>query len=119
MLEPIDGAPAGVIAYRAIGEIRAEDYETTLRPAVDAAAAQGKLRLVFELGPDFTGYSPGAAWEDFKLGTGNLTNWARFAVVTDHEMLAGAIRAFGVLMPGEIKVFPVGQTAAALAWAAG
>src|SRR5262245_10623350 len=118
MLEPIEGAPDGVVAYRAIGKVSAEDYDTTLRPAVDAAAARGKLRLVFELGSDFTGYAPGAAWEDFKLGTGNLTNWERCAVVTDHELIAAALRAFAILMPGEVKVFPLGQTADALAWAA-
>jgi hypothetical protein len=119
MLEPIEGAPDGVVAYRAIGEITAEDYDGTLRPAVDAAAARGRLRLVFELGTEFGGYSAGAAWEDFKLGGGNLTNWERCAVVTDHRMLGDAIRAFGMLMPGEIKVFTVDQTAEALAWAAG
>ena len=69
-------------------------------------------------GTDFGGYSPGAAWEDFKLGTGNLMNWERCAVVTDREAIAGALRVFSVLMPGEVRAFPIGQTADALRWAA-
>ena len=117
MFERIEGAPDGVVAYRAVGPITADDYKTTLEPAVDAAAAKGKLRLVFDLGTGFGGYSPGAAWEDFKLGTGNLMTWERCAVVTDHEAIAGALRVFSVLMPGEVRVFPVGQTADALRWA--
>jgi hypothetical protein len=31
--------------------------------------------------------------------------------------VADAIRAFGMLMPGDVKVFPVGELDDALAWA--
>ena len=119
MLQPIENAPAGVVAFRAVGKITAEDYETTLTPAVAAAEAHGKLRLVYELGPEFDGYSAGAALADFRLGTSNLTNWERCAVVTDHEVIADVIRAFAILMPGEIRIFRVDQEAEALDWAAG
>jgi hypothetical protein len=120
MIERIDGAPEGVVALRAVGEVTAADYDTVLKPAMQAAiAAHGKVRLAYELGPDFTGYSGGAAWEDLKFGTEYLTKWERCAVITDHKHLGDAVRAFGVLMPGEIRVFPVAQRESALAWAAG
>lgn len=61
----------------------------------------------------------GAAWEDLKLGTGYLSKWERCAIATDHTALADVIRAFGVLMPGEVKVFPAADVDKALAWAAG
>jgi hypothetical protein len=54
-----------------------------------------------------------------KLWTPHLKSWERCAVVTDHRLIADAIRAFAMLMPGEIKVFPAGERDAALAWAAG
>lgn len=119
MLQAIDGAPTGVVAFKAIGHVTASDYEETLQPAVDAAAADGKVRLVLELGAEFEGYTAGAAVDDFKFATAGIHDWERCALVTDHALISGAIRAFAVLMPGEIKVFPVGETEAAIAWAAG
>lgn len=119
MIEHIAGAPEGVVALRAVGKVEAADYETVLTPALEAAiASHGKVRLVYELGPAYEGYSAGAAWEDLKFGTTHLAKFERCAVVTDHEHTADAIRAFGMLMPGEVKTFPVGALDAALAWAA-
>jgi hypothetical protein len=119
MIEPLAGAPAGVLAFKAVGEVTAADYERVLTPAIEAAiAAHGRVRLVYELGPEFDHYSAGAAWEDTKLGAEHLTRWERCAVVTDHALLADAVRAFGLLLPGTVKVFPTGERAQALAWAA-
>lgn len=120
MIERIEGAPAGVVALRAVGRVDASDYDDVLKPALEAAVAEhGKVRFVYELGAEFDGYSAGASWEDLKLGTSHLTKWERCAVVTDHRWLGGAIRAFGMLLRGEVRVFPVAQRDAALAWAAG
>jgi len=119
MIEPIEQAPDGVLAFRAVGKIEAADYETVLTPAIEAAIAKhGKIRFVYELGPEYEGYSAGAAWEDMKLWAPHLTKWERCAVVTDHRMMADTIRAFAIIMPGEMKVFPVSGLADALSWAA-
>ncbi|HEY6570345.1 MAG TPA: STAS/SEC14 domain-containing protein [Candidatus Limnocylindrales bacterium] len=119
MLTPIAAAPAGVVALRAVGTVTTDDYDTVLTPAIEAAIMDhGSVRLVYELGPDFKGYAAGAAWEDAKFGASYLSKWKRCAVVTDHTLLADAVRAFGVIMPGEIRVFPVAGLADAMAWAA-
>lgn len=120
MLEPIEGAPEGVIAFKAVGNVEAADYEEVLTPAIESAISQhGKVRLVYELGPEYDGYSAGASWEDLKLGATHLAKWERCAIVTDHRLIRDAIRAFAMLMPGEIKVFPVVELDHALSWAAG
>ena len=68
MLEPIADAPAGVLALKAVGRVDGADYESVLTPAIEAAVAErGKIRIVLELGSEFEGYSPAAAWEDLKL----------------------------------------------------
>lgn len=119
MIERIEQAPEGVIAYRAVGKVEAADYEDVLRPALEAAIAEhGKVRLVYLLGDDFDGYSAGGAWEDMKLWAPHLTRWERCAVVTDHRLLADAVRAFGFLMPGDVRVFAVSELDQALSWAA-
>lgn len=118
MIERIE-APEGVLAFRAVGEVHSDDYDTVLEPAVAAAAADGgKLRLVYVLGPEFTSYSTGASWEDTKLGFGHFTAFERFAVVTSHDWVAHLVKAFGWLIPGKVKVFEVNALDDALVWAA-
>jgi hypothetical protein len=117
MIQPID-APEGVIAFKAVGKVEAKDYEV-LKPAVEEAIKErGKARIVFEMGPEFEGYSAGAAWEDLKMWAPHLMDWERCAVVTSHGFMAGALKAVGKIIPGEIKVFEEGQLADAMAWAA-
>ncbi len=119
MIEPIDGAPDGVLAFRAVGTVERSDYADVLTPAIEAAiAAHGRVRLVFALGPEWKGYSAGAAWEDAKLWLPHLRAWERCAVVTDSRVVTDAMRVFAPVMPGEVRAFPVAQLADALAWAA-
>ena len=41
MIERNQGAPAGVLAFRALDTVEATDYENVLMPAVEAACAIG------------------------------------------------------------------------------
>jgi hypothetical protein len=119
MLVTIDGAPAGVIALEAVGQVSAEDYKTVLSPAIEAATKAGEeIRLVFELGPRFEGYSISGVWQDAKLGLGGLTRWHRCAIVSNRDWIRHATHAFGVFMPGEVEVFDVDHLPDALTWAA-
>ena len=118
MLEPITGLPEGVLGFTGRGEMHADDYTKVLIPAVDAALAAGRdLRvvLVFE---QWDGMSGGALWEDLKMATHGLSRWKRIALVTDVEWMVHLTHLFGWMTPGEVKVFPLAERAAAVDWAA-
>ena len=119
MFQLIEGAPEGVLAFEAVGEVDAQDYEDVLKPAIEAALEGGAdIRIVYEIGPDFDRYSAGAAWEDMAMGFAHLTRWKRCAVVTDHDWVEHAAKAFGWMMGGRLKVFDIDELKAALQWAA-
>jgi hypothetical protein len=119
MIQLIEGAPEGVLAFEAVGEVDAQDYEDVLKPAVEESLAGGaKLRLVFEIGPEFDRYTAGAEWHDMTLGFAHLTDWERVAVVTDHDWVRHGVKAFGWLMGGRLRVFDIDELRAALEWAA-
>jgi len=119
MIEPLTDLPDGVIGFEAVGEVHAADYADILIPAVDAAAAAGGVRLVYVLGGRFTGYSVGAGFEDARLGIGHLHAWKRGAIVTDHHAFADLVKAFAWLIPGKLKLFPLGERDAAIEWVTG
>ena len=119
MIEPIADLPEGVIGFRAVGTIDAADYRDVLVPAIEAVLAEHEhVNVVAVLGDDFDHLSIGAMWEDAKLVGLPLSSWGRAAIVTDHDVLAGVATAFGGLVPGGFRVFPLGEERAAIDWAA-
>lgn len=117
MIELIRDLPPRVVGARASGTITASDYETVLMPAVEEAIkAHGSVRLLYQLGAEFVGYSPGAMWDDMKLGFAHLKAWKRLALVTNHAWLAGAMRMFSFTMPCPVKVFANAEYADAVKW---
>ncbi len=119
MINPIEGLPANVIAFEANGKVSANDYESTLLPAVEAATnGDKKARFLLVFGADFDGYEAEAAVDDAKMGLHHWSDFERIAFVTDHGAYRTAIKAFGFLMPGEVNVFSLAELDDAKAWVA-
>ncbi len=122
MVERIEGMPAGTIGLRAGGTLSKADYREVLEPVLNEAAESGELRLVFVL-TDFDGLEPGAWIEDVKTGlrvwVRDHSAWKRFALVTDVEWVAKAMRMFAWMTPGEVEVYGLDQEAEARAWVSG
>jgi hypothetical protein len=119
MLEKISDVPDSVLGFRASGELTGDDYRNVLVPAIDAALqSRDKLRLLYILGDDVTGFSAGAAWEDTRVGMEHFTRWEKVAVVSGKEWLRHSVNIFGYLIPGEIKAFPAEAEEDARTWIA-
>jgi SpoIIAA-like len=124
MVERIPDMPQGTIGFRASGELTRDDYETTLLPPLrEAVESEEPIRLLFELGPDFEKFSPGALLADTKtgvtLGLGHLSAWRRTALVTDVEWIRRAVELLGWMTPGELRLFSTEEADEARAWVAG
>jgi len=120
MIELIEGFPDNVVALLAKGKITKQDYETVTIPGVENALKRHhKIRLYYELGSQFSGIEPGAAWEDLKVGVEHLTRWERVAMVTDTDWIKHMVNAFRFMMPGHLRVFPTAQASEARAWIVG
>lgn len=118
MIKVIEDMPPGTVGFEASGKVTDADYADVLVPAVRAALEEGDVRLLYIL-PDGTSYSPGAMWADTKLWAGNLRGWQRVAIVSDADWLENAVKAFGWMMPGEVKVFDDDDVSDAKAWLVG
>lgn len=117
MIEVLEGFPESVIAFAAKGEVSGEDYGRVLILAVEAAFQRSRrIRIYYEIGPQCTGFGPGAMWEDTKLGVKHWSQWERMAVVTDVEWIRVALNAFRFLVPGEVRIFAMSEAAQARAW---
>ncbi len=119
MLKLLQNLPGNVVGVIGSGNVSADDYATTLAPAIEAALKKReKIRVLYVLGADFSGFTPGAMWGDMKLGVAHFTAWEKVAVVTDVHWVAGATSMFSFAMPCPVRVFAIKDQAEAQTWIA-
>jgi SpoIIAA-like len=117
LIQLLTGLPQGIVGIEAVGHVEADDYTNVVEPAVRAALQHSdKVRLLYVLGEGFEGYSAAASWEDAKLGIGHWGAWEKIAIATDRGWIRDALKAFGWMFPGEVRVFAVADQPAALDW---
>ena len=117
MIEVIEGLPENVLGFRAIGEVTGADYEQTLIPAVLAMSERlHHVRLLYVLGPEFTGFDAQAMLDDAMLGVSRYPAWERVAVVTDEAWLRVGVQALHLIMPQHFRLFHNAEVDEAKAW---
>jgi hypothetical protein len=121
MVERIEEMPAGTIGFKVVSELTWDDYREQIEPALAEGAEKGDVRLLFEVDSNF-GMSAGAVMEDaktgLKLGLGHMKAWKRTAIVTEVDWIRKAVKAFGFMAPGEMRVFDPAELGAAKIWIA-
>jgi len=117
VIEKLKDLPGGIDGVRAIGKISKEDYEQVFVPLLDEARREGRhIRFLYQLGPEFEGFTPGAAWEDAKIGLHFLRLFDGCAVVTDLAWIRELTRLAGFLMPCPVSVFSNTEFDGAVDW---
>jgi hypothetical protein len=58
-----------------------------------------KIRMLYQLGSTFSGFTSGAMWDDAKLGITHRKSWEKIAIVTDVGWIKSAIGVFKFAMP--------------------
>jgi hypothetical protein len=121
VVERIKEMPAGTIGFKVVSGLTGDDYRDQIEPALAEAAEKGDVRLLFEIDSNF-GMNAGAVLEDaktgLKLGLGHMKAWKRTAIVTEVDWIRKAIKAFGFMAPGEVRVFDPAELGAAKVWIA-
>src|ERR1700691_1727645 len=117
VIEILKDLPEGIVGVRAIGKVSKEDYEKVLVPLFDEARREGRhLRFLYQLGPQFEGFTPGAAWEDAKIGLHSLRLFDGCAVVSDAGWIRESTRGVGFFMPCPVRIFGNKELPKAIGW---
>src|SRR5215467_1969095 len=117
MIEVLKDLPPGVEGVKASGMISTDDYQKVMVPLLDAARRDGRhVRFLYQIGPEFKGFTPGAAWEDIKMGLRTLRLFDACAVVSDIAWVRESTRVAAFFMPCPVKVFSVADRQLAAEW---
>jgi len=117
MLEIIKNLPKEVLGINAHKKITAEDYDTTIIPLLNEAHEKGrKINFLYNFCSDFEGFTPGAAWQDFKVGMRHLRLFEKCAIITDKDWLSKSTDFFGAMIPCTVRCFQPKQYEEAIEW---
>ncbi len=119
MLKFIEGMPADVLAVEAIGKVTHEDYRDRLIPKAEAMMGHGPIKLLYVIGPAFSGFELGALVDDGRFGLQHWHDFSQIAIVSDHVWLNAMIAMFRPFFHGEVRLFSLAELAAAKDWIAG
>jgi hypothetical protein len=120
MLKIINDLPPNVLGVTAEGKITGKDYETVLIPAVEEKLQTNKkIRMLYDLGKDYTGFDFSAMIDDAKIGFKHLTSWDRIALVSDHPMINSFAKFYGLLFFCKLYVFSNADLDKAKKWISG
>ncbi len=117
MIERLENLPIGIDGAKAVGAITKDDYEQVFIPLLDQARRDGRrIRFLYQFGPEFKGFTAGAAWEDAKIGLHFMRLFDGCAIVTDIAWIQEATRLAGFLMPCPVRVFGNNDFDKAVSW---
>jgi hypothetical protein len=106
MLKIMNDLPDNVLGVSAEGKITGTDYETILIPAVENKLKSfKKIRMLYQLGDNFTGFDLNAMLDDAKIGIKHLSAWEKIALVSDHELINTFAKFFGYMLSCELRIF--------------
>jgi hypothetical protein len=113
-------APDNVVAFRALGEVTANDYKTIIAPAVKRLVEQiNEINFLFLIDTEIENFTASAWLEDAFIGLKNFGKWNRAAIVTDSDHAISFTNAFSYVVPGNFKGFKKDSFEQALEWVQG
>jgi len=117
MLERLVSLPVGIDGVKAVGKVSQQDYQQVFDPLIDdARRANRRLRLLYQFGPEFEGFTAGGVWEDASVGLRSLRLIEGLAIVSDVSWIRDSSRLLAFFMPGPVRHFGNVQFADAVAW---
>ncbi|MCD0467287.1 STAS/SEC14 domain-containing protein [Flavobacterium sp. ENC] len=113
-------APDNVVAFRALGEVTANDYKTIIAPAVKRLVEQiNEINFLFLIDTEIENFTASAWLEDAFIGLKNFGKWNRAAIVTDSDHAISFTNAFSYVVPGNFKGFKKDAFEQAVQWVQG
>ena len=117
MIVELGGFADDIVAVQAQGQVTGDDYTETLVPAVERRLERfDKVRLLYQIGPDFKRFTTTALWEDTRVGLHHLHAFERIAVVTDTGWIGKLVKTIAPTMPGKLRCFSLDEIDTATNW---
>jgi len=115
MIEQLTSPSEKVLGFKMSGKLHDADYKTFVPLIDEAAAKQGKVRMLAQF-HDFHGWDLHALWDDIKFSTTHCTKIERVALVGEKTWEAWMAKVCKPFTMAKIKYFDAAEIDKAWAW---
>ena len=106
-----------ILGVQGTGKVTEADYQNVLIPQLEELLKNyDKVRFLYYLDDNFTGWEMGAKWEDAKFGVRHKNDFDKIAVVGGPKWVSWATKLFSYFMEGQVKFCPPEELQAAWDW---
>jgi SpoIIAA-like len=117
MLTVSDESSGNILILEARSKLTDEDYKQLLIPRLEEIIREhGKARLLLDMGDEFEGWEPKAAWDDARFGVAHRRDFEKMAVIADRRWVEWAFKISAPFISGEMKAFAPSERAEAHRW---
>ena len=109
---PVDN----VLWVKVSGKLSKEEYADLVPSWEQMIARHGKLRLLFQMEPGFTGWEAGAAVNDIKFSFSHRNDLERVALVGNKKWEEWVAKLGKLLVNSEVRYFPDSELDDAQEW---
>jgi hypothetical protein len=103
------------LVVKATENLTSQDYEKVFIPQLNQLIDKfGKIRVVFYLAENFTGWELGAAWDDAVFGIQHRHDFEKVAVVSDKNGWNGLQKSAPILWM--VKSLPIDRQSLRMLW---
>ena len=117
MLQPIPGLPDHVVAFRASGQVSAEEVASSLVPTIEQkVAAHERVHYLIVMENETGDWDLGAWGKDPKAALKYVKKGSRVAVVCAQQKVRTFASGLSLFIPGKAKGFEPAELEEAKAW---
>ncbi|HEX4085047.1 MAG TPA: STAS/SEC14 domain-containing protein [Chthoniobacteraceae bacterium] len=109
---PVDN----ILWVKVSGKLSKEEYADLVPSWEQMIARHGKLRLLFQMEPGFTGWEPGAALDDVKFSVSHRNDLERVAMVGNKKWEEWVSKIGKMLVNSEVRYFEDSELEQAQEW---
>ena len=97
--------------------LTSQDYEQVFIPRLKQLIEEhGKIRVVFYLAENFTGWELGAAWDDAVFGIQHRHDFEKIALVSDKKWIEWGTKIGSYFIDGQVATYTPAEFNDAVAW---
>jgi hypothetical protein len=112
-IKPPEG---NVLWVKVNGKLSREEYAELVPSWEQMIATHGKMRLLFQMEPGFTGWEPAAAWDDLKFSLSHRDDMERVALVGSKKWEQFVAKLAALLVNCNVRFFAEADVEEAARW---
>ena len=117
MIKIMPESKGNILIVRAEGKLTDNDYKNVFIPKMkEIIKKYGSIRLLLDMGDEFSGWEGSALWDDLHFGIENKDSFQKMGVIANPKWVSIGMKLLPFVINGEIINFTTKEREKAMKW---